>query len=70
MGIASQDLTGDGLPDVYLTSQGENRLQALIDGAGEPTYGDIGLKRNVNAARPFVGDTTCPRRRGTPSSTT
>ena len=34
MGIASQDLTGDGLPEVFLTSQGDNKLQTLADGAG------------------------------------
>ena len=28
MGIASTDLTGDGLPEVYLTSQADNRLRA------------------------------------------
>ena len=33
MGIASHDLTGDGLPEVYLTSQGDNMLQTLADGA-------------------------------------
>ena len=32
MGIASQDLTGDGLPEVYLTSQADNKLQTLADG--------------------------------------
>ena len=32
MGIASQDLTGDGYPEVYLTSQGDNKLQTLADG--------------------------------------
>ena len=34
MGIASQDLTGDGLPEVYLTSQGDNKLQTLARRAG------------------------------------
>ena len=29
MGIASHDVTGDGYPDVYLTSQGANVLQTL-----------------------------------------
>ena len=32
MGIASHDVTGDGYPDVYLTSIGPNRLQVLSDG--------------------------------------
>ncbi len=60
MGIASQDVTGDGYPDVFLTSQGENRLQTLTSGPGQPTYRDIGLKRGVSADRPFTGGDTLP----------
>jgi len=60
MGIASYDLTGDGYPEVFLTSQGENRLQTLTSGPGEPRYGDIGLKRGVNADRPFAGGDPLP----------
>jgi hypothetical protein len=61
MGIASYDLTDDGYPDVYLTSQGSNRLQALASGPPRPVYQDIGLKRNVNLVRPFTGpDTSLP----------
>ena len=55
MGIASYDLTGDGYPEVFLTSQTDNRLQTLTTGTSQPTYRDIGLKRGVNAARPFTG---------------
>ena len=55
MGIASYDLTGDGYPEVFLTSQADNRLQTLTIGPSQPTYRDIGLKRGVNAARPFTG---------------
>ena len=33
MGIASQDLTGDGRPEVFITSQGDNKLQTLDDGS-------------------------------------
>ena len=32
MGIASYDVTGDGYPEVYLTSQGANTLQTLVAG--------------------------------------
>ena len=60
MGIASYDLTGDGYPEVFLTSQGENRLQTLTSGPGEPRYADIGLKRGVNADRPFTGGDPLP----------
>ena len=60
MGIGSYDLTGDGYPEVYLTSQGENRLQTLTSGPDKPTYRDIGLKRGVLADRPFTGGDPLP----------
>ena len=56
MGIASYDLTGDGLPEVYLTSQAANHLMTLADGADEPTYKDIGLDRGTNVPHPVIGD--------------
>jgi enediyne biosynthesis protein E4 len=58
MGIASQDLTGDGYPEVYLTSQADNKLQTLADGPSEPTYKDIALVHGATAHRPFTGDVT------------
>ncbi len=60
MGIASYDLTGDGYPEVFLTSQADNRLQTLTLGPSRPTYRDIGLRRGVNAAQPFTGGDTRP----------
>lgn len=60
MGIASQDLTGDGLPEVYLTSQGDNKLQTLLSGPGQPTYRDIALKRGVVATHPVNGGDPLP----------
>lgn len=60
MGIASYDLTGDGYPEVYLTSQGDNKLQTLAAGPDSPRYRDIALKRGVNAARPFAGGDVLP----------
>jgi hypothetical protein len=60
MGIASHDLTGDGYPEVFLTSQADSRLQTLTLGPSRPTYRDIGLKRGVNAAQPFAGGDTRP----------
>ncbi len=61
MGIASQDLTGDHLPEVFMTSQGDNKLQTLSDGAAQPTYVDIALSTGVTATRPFTGpDTVLP----------
>ena len=60
MGIASQDLTGDRYPEVYLTSQGDNKLQTLADGPAQPRYRDIALERGATAHRPYAGDTTLP----------
>jgi enediyne biosynthesis protein E4 len=60
MGIASQDLTGDGYPEVYLTSQADNKLQTLAEGPAQPKYRDIALRRGATAHRPFAGDETLP----------
>ena len=60
MGIASQDLTGDGYPEVFLTSQNASKLQTLANGPSQPAYTDIGLKRGVNAAQPYAGDEHLP----------
>ena len=60
MGIASSDITGDGYPEVYLTSQGDNKLQALTDGSEQPRYGDIAIRRGVLAHRPYTGGDVMP----------
>jgi hypothetical protein len=60
MGIASYDVTGDGYPDLFLTSQGDNKLQTLTTGPAQPTYRDIALKRGVTAAQPFIGGDALP----------
>ena len=60
MGIASYDLTNDGYPEVYLTSQADNKLQTLADGPDRPTYVDMALEAGVTAHRPYAGDTTLP----------
>jgi enediyne biosynthesis protein E4 len=60
MGIASQDVTGDGRPEVFLTSQGDNKLQSLVGDGGRPTYEDIALERGVTATRPFAGGDVLP----------
>ena len=71
MGIASYDVTGDGQPEVYLTSQGANRLQSLVDGPAQPAYHDIALERTMSMprGRPSAA-TRCRRRPGTRSSRT
>lgn len=60
MGIASHDVTGDGYPDYYLTSQADNKLQTLSDGAAKPDFDDIALVREATAHRPYAGDTIMP----------
>ncbi len=60
MGIASYDMTGDGYPEVYLTSQGPNKLQTLLTGPEVPTYRDIALKHGVIATRPSTGGDPLP----------
>ncbi len=60
MGIASHDLDGDGLPEVFLTSMSDNKLQTLQAGASQPTYGDVAYKRGVTAHRPYAGGDVHP----------
>jgi hypothetical protein len=60
MGIASHDLTGDGYPEVFLTSQGDNKLQTLAEGPAKPAYRDIAIRRGVTAHRPFTGGDVLP----------
>ncbi len=60
MGIAAYDVTGDGYPDYFLTSQGDNKLQTLTLGPAQPTYRDIAVKRGVTVAAPFTGGDILP----------
>jgi hypothetical protein len=58
MGIASYDLTGDGLPEIYLTSEDDSKLQTLANGPATPTYRNVGLDYGVNVTQPFTGPDT------------
>jgi hypothetical protein len=60
MGIASYDVTGDGLPEVYLTSQSDNKLQTLSAGPDSPNFSDIAFERGATAHRPYAGDINQP----------
>jgi hypothetical protein len=60
MGIASFDVTGRGYPDVFLTSQGDNKFQTLTAGPAQPTYRDAALRRGVTLAQPFTGGDVRP----------
>ena len=57
MGIASQDLTGDGYPEYFLTSMADNKLQSLAatDAPLLPRYDDIAFARGATAHRPPEG---------------
>ncbi len=56
MGIASRDIMGDGRPEVFLSSMGDQRLQSLDDGAEGPRYTDVKFERGTTAHRPHSGD--------------
>jgi hypothetical protein len=60
MGIATHDVTGDGFPEVFLTSQGDAKFQELTNGPAQPTYGDIAIRRGATAHRPFTGGDPMP----------
>ena len=56
MGIASHDLTGDGLPDYFLSNMGANRLRTLEPGStAEPRFREIAYETGVEATRPHAG---------------
>ncbi len=55
MGIAAEDLTGDGYPEYYLTSIGSNRLETLASEATAPTFEDIAFEHGISATTPSIG---------------
>jgi hypothetical protein len=59
MGIASHDLDGDGLPEYFLTSMADNKLQRLVPQPGgtalRPDYEDVAFRLGVTAHRPYTG---------------
>ncbi|MBL4666921.1 MAG: CRTAC1 family protein [Sneathiella sp.] len=54
MGIASRDITGDGISEVYLTSMGDQKLQFLGPN-GQPNFKNARFEVGVTAQRPYVG---------------
>lgn len=54
MGIASRDVNGDGLPDVFLSTMGDQRLQ-LRETPG-PVYRDVPFAMGTASQRPHLGD--------------
>lgn len=55
MGIASADVNGDGLPDYFLTSMADSKLQVLAGGPEKATYKDIAFAAHAIAQRPYTG---------------
>ncbi len=71
MGIARvRDLDGDGKPEVFITSQGDNKLQTLDGDGNIPSYKDITLAGASPHSGRTPAATSCPPPRGTPSSRT
>jgi len=55
MGIASRDITGDGLPEIFLTSMGDQKLRARDAGSENPTFHDEARVRGLTAHTPYTG---------------
>lgn len=56
MGIASRDISGDGWPDVYLTSMGDQLLQLRDPVGGRPVWRTVPFAKGATAHRPYEGD--------------
>ena len=55
MGIASRDISGDGLPEVFLTSMADQKLQYLATPTDRPNYLDAPFSLGTTAHRPHIG---------------
>lgn len=60
MGIAGYDLNADFLPEYFLTSMADSKLQALEGDAAKPTYTDVAYAKGVTAHRPYMGEDLRP----------
>ncbi len=56
MGIASRDVSGDGWPDVYLTSMGDQLFQLRDPAGGRPVWRTVPFETGSAAHRPYLGD--------------
>ncbi|MEM6616406.1 MAG: CRTAC1 family protein [Pseudomonadota bacterium] len=56
MGIASRDISGDGRPDVMLTSMGDQLLQFVDGPPNTPSLRNAPFALGTYAQRPFIGD--------------
>ena len=55
MGIASRDMNGDGLADVYLTSMGDQKFQLRNPAVPGPVWEDVTYSYGTTAHRPYAG---------------
>jgi len=60
MGIASRDVTGDGYPEYFLTSMGDQKLRSLDGPPRRPSYRDLAHQSGVTAHRPHTGNDVLP----------
>ncbi len=60
MGIASRDITGDGLPEVFLSSMGDQKLEMREPGHPGPSYRVVPYRLGTAAQRPYAGGDTRP----------
>ncbi|HHG90299.1 MAG TPA: hypothetical protein ENJ90_07485 [Devosia sp.] len=56
MGIASRDISGDGIPELMLSSMGDQKFQLLDLDAQGPRFVDATYERGTTAQRPYMGD--------------
>ena len=56
MGIASRDISGNGMPELFVTSMGDQKLQSLDEARIGPSYVDATFDRGTTAHRPYIGD--------------
>jgi hypothetical protein len=55
MGIAAEDVTGDGSLDYYLTTIGSNRLETLESDASAPVFEDVAFDYGISVTTPSIG---------------
>lgn len=61
MGLAAQDITGDLMPELVVTSMADNRLETLRDPLGTiPRFDNVARVHGVTAQRPYVGSDLRP----------
>lgn len=55
MGLAAQDIDGDGRPEIAVTNMADNHLQALAAVAAGPSYVNRSFELGLMSHRPYVG---------------